>query len=121
MNIEEFRDYCMSKNGVTESTPFPKAPDVLVFKVQAKMFTATSIDSFDGFSIKCDPETIDELRAEYDALVEPSYFSKRHWSTVLNNGSIRDSVLYEWLDKSYDLVVAKLPKKVRLGLQDADE
>ena len=76
MNIEEYRIHCLSKRGVTESVPFSKLPNVLVFKVMGKMFTATDINTFDGFSVKCHPETIEELRAEYAAMNEPSYFTK---------------------------------------------
>ena len=117
MNIETYRLYCLSKKGVTESIPFPKLPNVLVFKVKGKMFTVTDINTFDSFSIKCEPETIEELRAQYDALEEPSYFSKKHWSRVLVDGTIPDKILCEWLDTSYRLVVAKLTKKERLELE----
>ena len=117
MNIEEYRFYCLSKNGVTESTPFSKLPDILVFKVMGKMFTATDINTFDAFSIKCNPDTIEELRAQFPALLDPAYFSKKHWSQVLMDGSISDDILYEWLDTSYKLVVAKLPRKIRLELE----
>ncbi|WP_298892730.1 MmcQ/YjbR family DNA-binding protein [uncultured Psychroserpens sp.] len=117
MNIEDYRTYCLSKQGVTESLPFPKLQNVLVFKVAGKMFTATDIDTFSSFSIKCIPETIDDLRAQYSALEEPSYFSKKHWSKVLVDGSIKDETLYSWLDISYDLVVSKLTKKQRRLLQ----
>lgn len=113
MNIEEYRAYCLSKKGVTESIPFPKLPDVLVFKVMGKMFTATDINTFASFSIKCVPETIEELRAQYDALQEPSYFSKKHWNRVVMDNSLPNETLYNWLDISYDLVVKGLPKKIR--------
>ncbi|WP_303317503.1 MmcQ/YjbR family DNA-binding protein [Flavivirga abyssicola] len=118
MNIEDYRWYCLSKKGVTESIPFSKLPHVLVFKVKGKMFTATDINTFDSFSIKCESETIEELRVEYDALQEPSYFSKKYWSTVVVDGSISDKILYEWLDISYRLVVAKLTKKEQLELEN---
>ena len=111
MNIEEYRTYCLSKRGVTESLPFPKLQDVLVFKVAGKMFTAPGINTFSSFSIKCEPETIEELRAEYPAMQVPSYFSKKHWSNVILDRKISDKLLYEWLDLSYNLVVAKLSKK----------
>lgn len=111
MNIEEYRLHCLSKKGATESIPFSKLPDVLVFKVRGKMFTATDMSSFGSFSIKCDPETIDELRASHPSVQEPSYFSKRHWSNVAMDGSVSDELLYKWLDKSYELVVANLTKK----------
>jgi len=116
MNIEEYRAYCLSKKGVTESIPFPKLPDVLVFKVMGKMFTATDINTFASFSIKCVPETIEKLRAQYDALQEPSYFSKKHWIRVVMDNSLLNETLYNWLDISYDLVVKGLPKKIRLEL-----
>jgi len=118
LNIEDYRTYCLSKKGVTESLPFPKLEDVLVFKVAGKMFTATNITTFSSFSIKCKPETIEELRAEYPAMQEPSYFSKKHWSNVIMDNTISDQHLYEWLDISYSLVVAKLTKKEKLNLEN---
>lgn len=117
MNIEDYRLYCLSKKGVTESIPFPKLQNVLVFKVMDKMFTATDIETFDSFSVKCNPETIDALRAQYSSLQEPSYFSKKHWSKVVIDGSIPDTLMYTWLDISYKLVVKKLTKKQRLELE----
>ena len=117
MNIETYRTYCLLKNGVTESIPFPKLPNILVFKVLGKMFTATDISSFSGFSIKCVSETIDELRANYSAVQEPPYFNKNHWSYVALDGSVSDDLLFEWLDISYNLVVANLTKKKQLSLK----
>ncbi len=117
MNIESYRNYCLSKKGVTESTPFPKLQDVLVFKVKGKMFTATEISTFEAFSIKCHPTTIEELRSQHDALQEPSYFSKKHWCKVIMDDSVSDALLFEWIDTSYDLVVKNLTKKQRLELE----
>lgn len=117
MTLEDYRNYCLSKKGATESIPFPKLPDVLVFKVKGKMFTVTDMENFTGFSIKCVPETIDELRSEYPAVQKPPYFSDRHWSMVELDGSIENELLYQWLDISYNLVVANLTKKVREELE----
>jgi predicted DNA-binding protein (MmcQ/YjbR family) len=116
MNIEEFRIHCLTKPGATESIPFPKLPNVLVFKVMGKMFTATDLNTFEGFSIKYYPEKIDELRAAYPAVQEPMYFSKKHWCNVVVDGSVSDKQLCEWLDTSYELVVQNLPKKLRASL-----
>jgi predicted DNA-binding protein (MmcQ/YjbR family) len=118
LNIEEYRTYCLSKNGVTESLPFPKLESVLVFKVAEKMFTATDIDTFSSFSIKCKPDTIEELRAAHPAMQEPSYFSKKHWSNVIMDGTISDKILFEWLDTSYNLVVENLSRKAKLALRN---
>lgn len=116
MNIEEYRNYCLGKPGVTESVPFPKLPTVLVFKVKGKMFSATDMETFASFSIKCRPEAIEELKAQYPALQDPSYFSKKHWAQARMDGSIPDNILYQWLDTSYALVVENLPKKLRIEL-----
>ena len=83
-----------------------------------KMFTATDIESFSSFSVKCNPELIEEQRATYAAMKEPSYFSKKHWSSIEMDGSIADSKLQEWLDISYNLVVAKLTKRQKQDLKE---
>jgi len=118
MSIEECRDYCMKKKGVSESFPFPNLPNTLVFKVGGKMFVATSINTFASFSIRCNPETVDELRAQYLSVKEPSYFSKKHWSKVEMDGSIPDSILCDFLDTSYNIAISKLPRKLRLELRN---
>ncbi|MBL6447821.1 MmcQ/YjbR family DNA-binding protein [Fulvivirga sp. 29W222] len=116
MNIEEYRNRCLAKPGVTESFPFPSIPDCLVFKVCGKMFTATDVNTFASISVKCDPEKVDELRATYPAVAEPSYMSKRHWNLIMMDGTIPDHLLFQWIDDSYQLVVAKLTAKARNSL-----
>lgn len=112
MNIESYRDYCMSKKGVTEEFPFDD--QALVFKVMGKMFALTGVDTFQRINLKCDPERAVELREEYDGLVIPGYhMNKKHWNTVDATGGISDALLKEWIDHSYDLVVKSLPKKTR--------
>ena len=110
MDIEKYRAHCLKKKDVTENFPFPNLPNTLVFKVKKKMFTATNVETFSSISIKCNPETIDELRAKYPAVTKPGYFSERHWSWVMMDGSVSDAQILKWIDESYDLVVAKLPK-----------
>ncbi len=58
MNIEDYRNYCISKKGVTESFPFSNASDLLVFKVAEKMFTATDVATFTSISVKCNPDLV---------------------------------------------------------------
>jgi predicted DNA-binding protein (MmcQ/YjbR family) len=113
MDIERYRNYCLSKKQVTESFPFPSLPNVLVFKVAGKIFTATDVNTFGSFSIKHDPDKIDELRSKYDAVTGHTYFSNKHWSNLLMDGSIPDQTLFNLIDTSYDLTVAKLTKKKR--------
>lgn len=116
MNIEIYRNYCIEKKEATESFPFSNLPNVLVFKVAGKMFTATDTTSFATISIRCDFEKGDEMRARYPSVIKPGYFSERHWSWVIMDGSIPDKKLFEWIDNSYQLAVTKLTKKVKLEL-----
>ncbi len=83
-----------------------------------KMFALTGINHFTSINIKCDPEKAVELREQY-ASVQPGYhMSKKHWNTVLIDGSIPDKILREWIDESYDLVVAGLTKTQKLALEN---
>ena len=112
MNIEEFRDYCISKSGVTEEFPFDET--TLVFKVAGKMFALTDLEDEFSINIKCDPEKAIELRELYPDSVFPGYhMSKKHWNTILVDGRIPDKELYEWTNHSYELVFNKLPKAIR--------
>jgi predicted DNA-binding protein (MmcQ/YjbR family) len=116
MNIEQFRDYCLSKKGVTESFPFGE--DTLVFKVMGKMFALAGLDSHPATAnLKCDPERAIALREEYDGLIFPGYhMSKKHWNTVEIEKNLPQPLLLELIDHSYDLVVKSLTKKLKAEL-----
>ncbi len=111
MNIEEFRNYCLSFPLVTEGFPFDKG--TLVFKVSGKMFALTNIDLFEGVNLKCDPERAIELRDQYDAINPGYHMSKKHWNTITMDGSIAPQLFKELVDHSYKLVFNGLPKKIR--------
>jgi predicted DNA-binding protein (MmcQ/YjbR family) len=114
MNIEFFRDYCIGKKSVTEEFPFGE--ETLVFKVMGKMFALTNIDSFSSVNLKCNPEKAIELREQY-LCVKPGYhMNKKHWNTVMIDGSVSDKLIKEWVDDSYNLVVASLTKKLQQEL-----
>ena len=117
MNIEFLRNYCLAKPGVKETLPF--GPDNLVYKVGDKMFLITSLDSEDfQFNVKCDPDKAVELREQYDC-VQPGYhMNKKHWNTIIVDGSVSAALLKEWIDDSYDLVVESLPLKVKSKIKE---
>ena len=112
MNIEELRDYCLSKKGVTEHFPFDET--TLVFKVLGKMFALIGIEHQPPrVNLKCDPERAIELREEYDGLIYGGYhMSKKHWNT-LEISKLSHQLVMELIDHSYELVVKGLPKKRR--------
>jgi len=117
LNIEEIRDYCLAKPGVTEGLPF--GGDTLVFKVGEKLFLLTGISEGKSFNVKCDPERAIELRERHPE-VQPGYhMNKKHWNTVHTDGSLSRKQLCEMIDHSYDLVLVSLPKKVRDEISSA--
>lgn len=117
MNVEEIRDYCLAKKAVTESTPFDDV--TLVFKVGGKMFAIVPLDQISlSITLKCDPEKAISLRELYPA-VRPGYHtSKTHWNTVMIDGSVDKSLIFEWIDHSYDMVVKGLTRKQRELLEE---
>jgi predicted DNA-binding protein (MmcQ/YjbR family) len=110
MNIEEFRDYCLSKNQVTESFPFDEV--TLVFKVAGKMFALASLERHPvTVNLKCDPEKALELREEHDEISPGYHMSKIHWNTVTIDGCLSNKLIRELTDDSYNLVVNGMSKK----------
>jgi predicted DNA-binding protein (MmcQ/YjbR family) len=117
MNIEEFREYSLSKPGTTEHTPF--GPDTLVFKVMNKMFALSGIDTFDFINLKCDPEYAIELREKYDGNITAGYhMNKKLWNSVYVNVGVPDDLVYHLIDDSYQLIVDSLPKKLQDELRN---
>src|SRR5690606_25588185 len=116
MNIEEFRDYCLSKKGVEETFPFGE--ETLVFKVMGKMFALTGLQTHPATAnLKCDPEHSIELREEYDGLIRPGFhMNKVHWNTVELERNLPQKLILELIDHSYDLVVKSLTKKLQAEL-----
>ncbi|NUQ22652.1 MAG: MmcQ/YjbR family DNA-binding protein [Saprospiraceae bacterium] len=116
MNIEEFREYCLSKKGVEETFPFDEV--TLVFKVMGKMFALTGLDSLEfTVNLKCDPDRAIELREQYAEIKPGWHMNKSHWNTVAFDGDLDDAFLRELIDHSYELVAKSLPKKLREELQ----
>jgi len=118
MDIEIVREYCLDKPGVTESFPFDEV--TLVFKVLNKMFALVNLDRDLSINLKCDPEKALELREHYPAVSPGYHMNKRLWNTVLLDGSLDNDLVKSWIDDSYNLVVAKLPKKERENLMGYD-
>jgi len=103
MNVEDIRSYCISKEGTDESFPF--GPDTLVFKVDGKIFILLSLDSLPTqFNAKCDPDLAEELRAQYDCIKPGYHMNKKHWNTILVNGTLSGTKIKELIDHSYNLV-----------------
>ena len=115
MNPAELREHCLSFAGAEETFPF--GPETSVFKVGEKMFALSQLaaDSL-RVSLKCDPELAVALREAHSAVIPGYHLNKRHWNTVIIDGSVPDDAVRDMVEDSYDLVVSKLPRARRRAL-----
>ena len=115
MNIEELREFCLTRRGASESFPF--GDDILVFKVMNKMFAVLWLEPRgDGFTVivKCDPEKAIELRDKYQSVLPGYHFNKKYWNSIYLEGDMSAEEIKYWIDHSIDEVIKKLPKKTQL-------
>ncbi len=110
MHVDLFREYCLSKSGTTEDTPF--GPENLVFKVGGKMFALLALDEIPSTAnLKCEPDLALELRDRFEQVRPGYHMNKKHWNTVELSGVISDAELRRMIDHSYALVVARFPQR----------
>jgi predicted DNA-binding protein (MmcQ/YjbR family) len=105
MNIESLREYCISKLDVTESFPFDD--ETLVFKAGGKIFALVNLDGDLSINLKCDPSGALELREKYPSVTPGYHMNKKHWNTVMLDGTIPDKEVFSWIDHSYNLVMKR--------------
>jgi predicted DNA-binding protein (MmcQ/YjbR family) len=115
LTVDALREYCLRKSGkVTEGFPFGE--DILVFKVNKKIFLLLPLDVHpQTMNLKCDPERAIELRERYDA-VQPGYhMNKKHWNTIVLDGSIPPQEIRAMIDHSFDLVSGNQVVRAKKG------
>lgn len=108
MNIETFREFCLSLPGTTEGIKW----DHLCFMIEEKIFVIVAIDEGNRFSLKCSPEDFDELTAR-DGIQQAYHLAKRHWIQIADLEVLNERELRQRVEISRALVLAKLPKKVQ--------
>lgn len=120
MNTDTLIQYMENKPGSTTDYPFD--PHIRVFKVKGKMFAAFSENEEPlRLNLKCDPEEALMLRDVFEAVVPGYHMNKKHWNTVLLDGSLPNGEIQRMIDNSYQLVVKGLKKadKAALALESA--
>ncbi len=105
MDIETLRDYCTSKKGASESFPF--GVDTLVFKAAGKIFALVNLYGDLSINLKCDPALAIELRERHSSVTPGYHMNKKHWNTVMLDGSVPDKEIFSWIDHSYNLIAGK--------------
>jgi predicted DNA-binding protein (MmcQ/YjbR family) len=115
MTPDELRDHLLSFTGAEETFPFN--PETSVFKVGGKMFALSRLGEESlRISLKCEPRLAEALREAHAAVIPGYHLNKRHWNTVILDGSLSEEVVREMVEDSYDLVVSKLSKTERAAL-----
>ena len=114
MNVETLREYCLAMRGVSEDFPFDEV--TLVFKVEGKLFALTGLDGPPTVNLKCDPEWSMEMREKYEDIRPGFHMNKKHWNTIDLKGKLSEDMIKELIVHSYEMVVKKLPKKLRDNL-----
>ena len=116
MNFQEAKKYLLSKPEAVEDYPF--GPDVAVFKIRGKMFATLAMNGdHANMNLKCDPDEAFQLRDVFDAVIPGYHMNKRHWNTVILNGTIPVDEIERMIDRSYGLVVKGLKKAERFALE----
>jgi predicted DNA-binding protein (MmcQ/YjbR family) len=113
---DELRETCLAMPGAIEDFPF--SPDNSVFKVAGKIFAISNLTAEPlRVSLKCEPGLAEQLRAGHAAITPGYHLNKRHWNTVVVDGSVPDAMVSDMIEDSYDLVVAALPRAKRRALR----
>jgi predicted DNA-binding protein (MmcQ/YjbR family) len=114
MNIDWIRDYCLSLPHATENLQWGES---LLFKIAGKMFVVLNLEPGRErrLAFKCTPERFYEL-TEIPGIVPSPYLAKSHWVAIEDMSALRASELQELITNSYELVFAKLPKRVQAEL-----
>ncbi|MBV9604199.1 MAG: MmcQ/YjbR family DNA-binding protein [Solirubrobacterales bacterium] len=119
MDGKALKRLCLGLAGAEETFPF--GAETSVFKVAGKMFALSRLDGDPlSVSLKCDPALAEELRAAHPAISPGYHLNKRHWNTVVLDGSLPERMIADLIEDSYDLVVSQLPRVRRraLGVPD---
>jgi predicted DNA-binding protein (MmcQ/YjbR family) len=110
------REYCLTFPGAEETFPF--GPETSVFKVEGKIFALSQLDGRPlRVSMKCEPLLAEQLREAHTAVIPGYHLNKRHWNTVIIDGSLPETMVKDMIEDSYDLVVSALPVSRRRALE----
>ena len=123
MNVEDFRNFCLSLPQVVENAPWtdPKYQNLITFTVGGKWFCLLHLES-KRCNVKCAPERVVELQSRYQGVQPAWHMNKTHWVTLVLESDVPDREIEDILRRAYGLIVSRLPKSRRqeLGLAAPD-
>ena len=112
MDIERFRETCLTMPMATEDMPFGE--DVLVFRLKGKIFAALNLQRNDCGIMKCDAERAIALREQYPGIQGAFHWNKKYWNQVPLEGCVDDSVILDLVRHAWEEVNKKLPQKTQV-------
>ena len=116
MDNQKLENMFLCKAGA--SLDFPFGDVISVFKVMNKMFGLFSLnDSIYHINLKCDPQDAIAYRDIYECVIPGYHMNKKHWNTIILDGSMPQDILEEMIEESYSLIVSKLTKKQKEKLK----
>ena len=112
MNYEQLEEILLAKPGAWLDYPFGK--DAAVFKVGRKMFALVAWNNDPlRINLKCDPDDAIVLREMFTAVIPGYHMNKRHWNTVILDGTVPEPMFLDMCESSYKLVFKSLKKAER--------
>ena len=115
MTDVELEKILLAKKASVKEFPFGK--DVAVYKVMNKMFALVGFkEGLININLKCLPDDALGYRDIYECVIPGYHMNKKHWNTIIVNGEMKDEILIDMINDSYDLVVSKLTKKEKVEL-----
>lgn len=119
MDIEEFRDYCLSLPQAKEKSPWtePQYQNLITYSVADKWFCLLDLDN-KFCNLKCPVDQVAELQDKYKGVEPAWHMNKTHWITVLLDSDVPKAEIESLVKQAYNLIIARLPKskKQELGL-----
>jgi predicted DNA-binding protein (MmcQ/YjbR family) len=120
LTLEVIKAYCLAKPGSSAGYPFGEG--TLVFKVLDRMYALCSEDERPlRINLKCNPDDALALRAQYSAIIPGYHMNKKHWNSLIMDGSLQDSLVFELIDHSYQLVISKMSQAKQRKLKSIEK
>ena len=118
MNIEDIREYCLTKPHTDEAFPFDET--TLVFRLMGKIFACLDLERPNLVVLKCELDYALELRDRYRGIEGAWHWNKKHWNQIHFDRDVPEALIRSLIDHSYEQVYRKIPRKVKAA-HEAEE
>jgi predicted DNA-binding protein (MmcQ/YjbR family) len=111
MTPDSLREFCLALPQATETFPFGEETSVFKTSGNDKIFAISALGSETlDVTLKCDPEESIALRGEFTAIIPGYHVNKKHWITIVLDGSVPDDLVEQLIASSHALVRPRVPR-----------